>query len=516
MPPRSKASDPLGIEATLWDAANKLRGNMDAAEYKHVALGLIFLKYVSDAFAERRAVLEAALSDPSSDEYMEDPADREDTLEDRDEYLAENVFWIPGEARWGEIQASAKQPDIGRRIDVAMDAIERENPRLRGVLPKNYGRQELDVRRLGELVDLIGGIGLGAAEHREMDLLGRVYEYFLGQFAASEGKGGGEFYTPRSVVRLLVEMLEPFRGRVYDPAAGSGGMFVQAEDFVLAHGGQRDAISVYGQESNPTTWRIAKMNLALRGIEANLGPEWGDTFHDDKHPDLRADFVLANPPFNVSDWGGERLRQDPRWKFGVPPAGNANFAWLEHIAAHLSPTGRAAIILANGSTSSANEAERDIRRHMIEGGLVDCVMRLPTKLFYTRALSVTVWFLRRGRQTDHVLFVNAKALGTMVTRTHRELTDQDIALLHDTYKAWESSPTNFAAVPGFAKSVSAGDIAAAGWTLSPNKYVGLSLQHREDVDVDVVLKEGLATLALLDEEAERLRAVLSDWTRSDG
>jgi len=421
VPPRSKASESLGIEATLWDAANKLRGNMDSAEYKHVALGLIFLKYVSDAFGEQRDLLDKTLNDPDSPEYVDDETDRQEILESRDEYLGAGVFWVPSEARWDGptgIQAGAKQPDIGRRIDAAMDAIERENPSLRGVLPKNYARQELDVRRLGELVDLISGIGLGTAEQRKGDVLGRVYEYFLGQFAANEGKGGGEFYTPRSVVRLLVEMLEPYEGRVYDPCCGSGGMFVQAEDFVLAHGGNKDAISVYGQESNATTWRIAKMNLALRGIEANLGAEWGDTFHDDKHPDLRADFILANPPFNISDWGGEQRRDDPRWAYGVPPATNANYGWLQHMLSRLAPHGRAGIVLANGSLTTTANGEGDIRRQLVEGDAVECIVALPSQLFYSTGIPVCLWILTRskaghdGLRARHgeTLFIDARRL----------------------------------------------------------------------------------------------------------
>ncbi|MDP9371853.1 MAG: type I restriction-modification system subunit M [Chloroflexota bacterium] len=463
---------------------------MDAAEYKHVALGLIFLKYVSDAFTERRAALEASLSDPAGPDYLDDPADREDILESRDEYLAENVFWVPAEARWEGIQAGAKQSDIGRRIDIAMDAIERENPSLRGVLPKNYARQELDIRRLGELVDLIGSIGLGTAENREKDLLGRVYEYFLGQFAASEGKGGGEFYTPRSVVRLLVEMLEPFRGRVYDPCCGSGGMFVQAEDFVLAHGGRKDAISVYGQESNPTTWRIAKMNLALRGIEANLGPEWGDTFHDDKHPDLRADFILANPPFNISDWGGERLRDDPRWQYGVPPASNANYAWLQHIVSKLSPQGTAGVVLAVGSLMTETAGEGDIRKTHVTEDLVECMVALPPQLFYNTGISACLWFLNRdksgaptGRRSrrNEILFIDARQLGKLLTRVHRELSAEDIARISSVFHSWRGEPGSAAYkdVPGFAKSATLGEVASQHYVLAPGRYVGTG-----DIDAD--------------------------------
>ncbi len=517
MPPRSKPTQSLGIEGTLWDAANKLRGNMDSAEYKHVALGLIFLKYVSDAFAEQWNLLETTLADPASPDYINDEADRQEVLENRDEYLGAGVFWVPAEARWDGargIQAGAKQADIGRRIDAAMDAIERENASLRGVLPKNYSRQELDVRRLGELVDLISGIGLGTAEQRKGDVLGRVYEYFLGQFAASEGKGGGEFYTPRSVVRLLVEMLQPYKGRVYDPACGSGGMFVQAEDFVLAHGGNRDAISVYGQESNPTTWRIAKMNLALRGIEANLGPEWGDTFHDDKHQDLRADFILANPPFNISDWGSEQRRDDPRWKFGTPPASNANYAWLQHIVSKLSPNGVAGVVLANGSMSSNSSGEGEIRRGLVDADSVECMVVLPTQLFFSTGIPVCLWLLaqdksgqadgRRDRRSE-VLFIDAREMGTMTTRVHRELTEQDIAEIAATFQAWRSPDGEYKDRPGFSASASIATIAEHRYLLTPGLYTGAADDegdHQADLaDLKAAVQDAL-------EESRRLDAAL--------
>ena len=425
--------EPLGFEDTLWKAADKLRGSMDSSEYKHVVLGLVFLKYVDDAFGERRAQLAADLE---ADGIAGEQA--EELLESRDEYTAEGVFWVPPEARWEYLQANAKQPEIGKLIDAAMDAVEVENPTLRGVLPKNFARPSLDVRRLGELVDLIAGLGLGSAEHREKDLLGRVYEYFLGKFASQEGKGGGEFYTPRSVVKLLVEMIEPYKGRVYDPCFGSGGMFVQSENFVEAHGGQRNDIAVYGEELNDTTWRLGKMNLAIRGIEADLGPRWGDTFHDDLHPDLKADFILANPPFNISDWGGDQLRDDPRWKYGIPPAGNANFAWLQHMASKLVATGVAGVVLANGSLSSQQSGEGEIRRKMVEADLVECIVALPGQLFYTTQIPVSLWFLNRDKTStvDHWVGGTDRARcssstpassGTMVDRTHRELTDEDIA-----------------------------------------------------------------------------------------
>jgi type I restriction enzyme M protein len=373
----------LGFEEKLWAAADKMRSYMDPAEYKHVVLGLIFLKYISDAFDEKREELALRTGDPSSDLYVREPELRYEVLEDRDEYLAENIFWVPPEARWSHLQARAKQPEIGRLIDDAMVAIERENPSLKGVLPKDYSRPSLDKQRLGELMDLIGTIGLGDENSRTSDVLGRVYEYFLGRFASAEGKGGGEFYTPRSVVGLLVEMIEPYKGRVYDPCCGSGGMFVMSEKFAEAHGGRVGDIAIYGQESNPTTWRLCKMNLAIRGISGDLGPQHADSFHNDLHKDLKADYILANPPFNVSDWGGERLRDDVRWKYGVPPVGNANFAWVQHIIHHLSPMGVAGFVLANGSLSSNTGGDGEIRRALVEADLVDCIVAMPPQLFYT-------------------------------------------------------------------------------------------------------------------------------------
>ena len=421
-----KSGGDLGFEATLWQAADKLRNNLDAAEYKHVVLGLIFLKYVSDAFEERRAQL---LTEAEQGADAEDP----------DEYRAENIFWVPKEARWSQLQAQAKQPIIGKLVDDAMVAIERDNPSLKGVLPKEYARPGLDKQRLGELIDLVGSIGLGDRENRSKDILGRVYEYFLSEFASAEGKKGGQFYTPRSVVKLLVEMLAPYRGRVFDPCCGSGGMFIQSEKFVEAHGGKLGDISIFGQESNPTTWRLAKMNLAIRGIDANLGAENADSFHRDQHKDLKADYVLANPPFNDSDWGGDRLREDVRWKFGVPPAGNANFAWVQHFIHHLSPTGTAGFVLANGSMSSNQSGEGEIRRAIIEADLVDCMVALPGQLFYSTQIPACLWFLakdksglspspagggsRRARsprdRRGEVLFIDARKLGRMNTRVTR-------------------------------------------------------------------------------------------------
>ena len=398
MPPRKKTqATPANLESVLWDAANKLRNNMDAAEYKHVVLGLIFLKYVSDVFDRRRRELDALTRDEASDYFMPTDAARAVILESRDEYTSEGVFWIPEGHRWSDLRAAAKQPDIGERIDVAMDAIEKDNPTLKGVLPKNYARRELTPATLGGLIDTFSRDDLAAAEHDDLDVLGRVFEYMVSKFASAEGKLGGEFYTPRPIVALMVEMLEPFTGRVYDPACGSGGMFVQADRFVRAHTGTRNDISVYGQEQNPTTWRLAKMNLALRGIDANLGPQWADSFRDDLHPDLRADFVLANPPFNISQWGQDALREDPRWAYGTPPAGNANFAWIQHMLHHLAPTGTMATVLANGSLSSQQSGEGDIRRALVEADLVECIVALPSQLFYTTGIPVCLWFLTKDK-----------------------------------------------------------------------------------------------------------------------
>jgi type I restriction enzyme M protein len=507
--------DPLGFEDTLWKAADKLRGSMDSSEYKHVVLGLVFLKYIDDAFGERRAQLAADLE---ADGITGDQA--EELLESRDEYTAEGVFWVPPEARWEFLQAKAKQPEIGKIIDAAMDAVEAENPTLRGVLPKNFARPSLDVRRLGELVDLIAGLGLGSAEHREKDLLGRVYEYFLGKFASQEGKGGGEFYTPRSVVKLLVEMIEPYKGRVYDPCFGSGGMFVQSENFVEAHGGQRNDIAVYGEELNDTTWRLGKMNLAIRGIEADLGPRWGDTFHDDLHPDLKADFILANPPFNISDWGGDQLRDDPRWKFGNPPAANANFAWLQHMASKLSPQGVAGVVLSNGSLSSQQSGEGEIRQRMVEADLVECIVALPGQLFYTTPIPVSLWFLNRDKtsrgarglrsRTNEVLFIDARKMGTMVDRTHREFSNDDVARIAMTFHSWRGEPdaSAYENAAGFCAAVSNSEIAKHRYALTPGRYVGSEEAEDDGEPVKEKLKRLTIELKVSLAESDELQAMV--------
>jgi type I restriction enzyme M protein len=462
----------LGFEAELFKAADKLRGNMEPSDYKHVALGLIFLKYISDAFeAKHKALL----------------ADDALAAEDEDEYLADNVFWVPKEARWTNLQANAKLPTIGSLIDDAMRAIEKDNESLKGVLPKDYARPALNKVMLGELIDLISGIALNEEGDRSKDILGRVYEYFLGQFAGAEGKRGGEFYTPRSVVRVLVEMLEPYSGRVYDPCCGSGGMFVQSEKFVHEHGGRIGDIAIYGQESNYTTWRLAKMNLAVRGIDSDIRWNNEGSFHKDELRDLKADYILANPPFNISDWGGDRLREDVRWKFGVPPVGNANYAWLQHIFHHLSPNGTAGVVLANGSMSANQSGEGDIRKAMIEADVVDCMVALPGQLFYSTQIPACLWFIARNKNPGNglrdrrgqVLFIDARKTGMLVDRTRRELTDNEIQKIADTYHAWRGEPTagEYADVPGFCKSAALEDICTHGYVLTPGRYVGAAEQE---------------------------------------
>jgi type I restriction enzyme M protein len=466
----------LGFEAKLWLTADKLRNNMDAAEYKHVVLGLIFLKYISDSFEEQRAKLVAGVGDYEG----ANPGDP-------DEYKAENVFWVPAEARWSQLQANATQPTIGKLVDDAMVAIERDNPRLKGVLPKDYARPGLDKQRLGELINVIASIQLtatseGEQTHRSVDLLGRVYEYFLTRFASAEGRNGGQFYTPSCVVRCLVEMLEPYKGRIYDPCCGSGGMFVQSEKFVESHGGRLGDISIYGQESNATTRRLAVMNLALRGIEADFGPEHADTFRRDLHADLRADYVIANPPFNDSDWN--RRDDDVRWQFGVPPHGNANFAWVQHFIHHLAPQGMAGFVLANGSMSSNQSGEGEIRRALIEADLVDCMVALPGQLFYSTQIPVCLWFLAKSKAADgqrgfrdrrgHTLFIDARKLGSLIDRVHRELLEADLEKISGTYHRWRgvNGEGSYENVPGFCKSATTAEIAAHGHVLTPGRYVG--------------------------------------------
>ena len=502
-----------GFEAELFKAADKLRGNMEPSDYKHVALGLIFLKYISDAFEARHA------------ELLEEDAD----AEDKDEYLADNIFWVPKAARWSHLRANARQASIGLIIDEAMRAIEKDNESLKGVLPKDYARPALNKVMLGELIDLISDIALGVGNDKSRDVLGRVYEYFLGQFAGAEGKRGGEFYTPRSVVRTLVEMLEPYHGRVYDPCCGSGGMFVQSEKFVAEHGGRIGDIAIYGQESNYTTWRLAKMNLAVRGIDSDI--KWNNegSFRKDELRDLKADFILANPPFNISDWGGERLRDDVRWAFGVPPVGNANTAWLQHIFHHLAPRGFAGVVLANGSMSSQQSGEGDIRRAMVEAGVVDCMVALPGQLFYSTQIPACLWILAKDRSNGlvkktrlrdrrgEVLFIDARKMGALVDRTRRELTDEEIGRIATVYHAWrgEADSGEYKDVPGFCKSAPLDEIRRHGHVLTPGRYVGaqaaeddgepfaekmarltaqLEAQFAEGVKLEALIRKNLAGL----------------------
>jgi type I restriction enzyme M protein len=499
----------IGFEATLWQAADKLRNNMDAAEYKHVVLGLIFLKYISDAFEEKHAALAA---------QRKSGADAEDP----DEYRADNIFWVPKEARWSFLQKNAKQPTIGKLIDDGMAAIERDNTTLKGVLPKDFSRPALDKQRLGELVDLIATIGLGDQQNRARDVLGRVYEYFLGQFAAAEGKKGGQFYTPQCVVRVLVEMLAPYRGRVFDPCCGSGGMFVQSEKFVEAHGGRIGDVSIYGQESNHTTWRLAKLNLAIRGIDANIAWNEAGSFHQDAHKDLKADYVIANPPFNDSDWGGDRLREDVRWKYGVPPAGNANFAWVQHFLHHLAPAGIAGFVLANGSMSSQQSGEGEIREMMVEADLVDCMVALPGQLFYSTQIPVCLWFLSRDKKNGlggrgkkmrnrngETLFIDARKLGSMVDRVHRELTDDDIHSIAETYHQWRGDTDGkYEDVPGFCKSVKTEEIRAHQHVLTPGRYVGAEEVEDDGEPFEDKMKRLVATLEQQFAEGARLEAAI--------
>lgn len=489
------------LEQTLWDAADKMRGNQEPSDYKHVVLGLVFLKYVSDRFEERREQLKGELAAEGIK-----PERIESFLEERDEYASHNVFWVPSLARWGHVQSMAKQPEIGQLIDQAMDLIEKENVSLRGVLPRNYGRDGLDKRRLGELVDLIGSIGFTETDdHGSDDVLGRVYEYFLGQFAGKEtGKDAGAFYTPRSVVKTLVEMLEPYSGRVYDPAAGSGGMFVQSAEFVKAHGGKRTDISVYGQEFTDTTWKLAKMNLALRGIEADMGSHSDDSFSNDLHPDLRADFVIANPPFNVSDWWNPKLADDPRWKYGTPPSSNANFAWVQHFVHHLAPNGTAGFVLANGSLSSKSSGEGEIRRKLVEAGLVDCIVAMPDKLFFNTGIPVALWFVSKSRngnghrnRRDEVLFIDARSLGTMESRKLRVLSDADIARISGTYHEWRNHNGAYEDVPGFVRAAKLEDIENYDFVLTPGRYVGKVAAEIDDEPVDERIER--LTNELLDE-----------------
>ena len=492
------------MQKTLWEAADKLRAQMDAAEYKHLVLGLIFLKYVSDAFEERRQAIPGIVADTASEFYIEDPADRGDVQEERDYYKLANVFWVPPVARWERLRDQAKQPEIGRLLDEALVAIEDANPSLKNILDKRFARTQIEPSRLGALIDLISKIGF-TSEDKAKDVLGEVYEYFLGQFATAEGKKGGQFYTPASVVKVLVAMLSPHKGRIYDPCCGSGGMFVQSEKFIESHGGKPDDVSIYGQESNPTTWRLVAMNLAIRGYGFNLGKEPADTFTQDQHPDLKADYVLANPPFNISDWWSAKLEGDKRWGFGTPPQGNANYAWLQHILWHLKPTGQAGVVLANGSMSSNQNSEGEIRRRMVEGDVVECMVALPPQLFVNAQIPACVWFLTRDKtahgrdRRGEVLFIDARKLGRMDTRVHRVFTDADVARIAETAYRWRQSGEVEGAyedVAGFCRSVKLEEIREHGYVLTPGRYVGAEAVEDDD--------EAFA------EKMERLTALLSE------
>ena len=511
-------TDLKDIEKTLWAAADKLRSNMDAAEYKHVVLGLIFLKYISDAFYE----LHGKLLEGKGEYAGADP-------EDADEYLAKNVFYVPEQARWTYLQAAARQPTIGILIDKAMDEIEKINAGLKGILPKNYADPDLDKPRLGELIDLISNIGFGGGAHRSKDLLGQVYEYFLGMFADAEGKNGGQFYTPQSIVRVLVDMLEPYKGRIYDGCCGSGGMFVQSEKFIESHAGRIGDLSIYGQESNPTTVKLAKMNLAIRGIDANI--QFGDTFTQDLHPDLKADFVLANPPFNISDWKGEQLRDDKRWKYGIPPTGNANYAWLQHFLYKLGPAGTAGIVLANGSMNSNTGSEGDIRKAMIEAGVVDCMVALPAQLFYNTMIPACLWFLAKNKtggnpsassgqrfrdRRGEILFIDARGLGTMINRRNKELTAADIAQITGTYHNWRNAGGDYSDIAGFCKAATMEEVAQNNYVLMPGRYVGTEEEAEDAVPFAEKMQALTATLATQFAEGERLQAVIRENLKGIG
>jgi len=517
----------LGFEEKLWQAADKLRGNMDAAEYKHVVLGLIFLKYISDAFEEKYADLKAR-----EETDFTDP-------EDPDEYLADNIFWVPAKARWSNIKTSAKKPEIGRIIDEAMEALEKENDTLAGVLTKDYSRESLDKRRLGELIDLISTIGLGDKESQSKDVLGRVYEYFLGKFADAEGKNGGQFYTAKCIVELLVEMIEPYRGRILDPCCGSGGMFVQSEKFIQSHGGRRTDVSIYGQESNSTTVKLAKMNMAIRQIDAKI--EYGDSFHNDKFKDLRVDYLLANPPFNDSDWGGNSLRDDSRWKYGIPPTGNANYAWIQHFISHLAPNGIAGFVMANGSLSSNQSGEGEIRKNIIEADLVDCIVALPGQLFYNTMIPVCLWFVSRDRQNNkfrdrrgETLFIDARKLGVMIDRKHKTLTEEDIKRIAGTFHAWRGEtasmeagqtllaaeqstmedylkesgereePEGYEDISGFCKTATIDEIRKNGYILTPGRYVGMEEIEDDGEPFEEKMERLTTELAKLFKESREL------------
>jgi type I restriction enzyme M protein len=501
------------FEKTLFKAADKLRKNIDAAEYKHVVLGLIFLKYISDSFEELHTKL-------SSNEGQYAGADPED----KDEYIAENVFWVPQQARWSYLHAQSKQPTIGTELDNAMEIIEKENETLKGILAKVYARPNLDKQALGELIDLIGNIALGNEAAKSKDILGRVYEYFLGEFANAEGKKGGQFYTPKSIVKLLVDMIEPYHGRIYDPCCGSGGMFVMSEKFVLEHRGRLDDIAIYGQESNQTTYRLSRMNLAIRGIDGSQ-IKWNSegSFLKDSHPDLKADFIIANPPFNQSDWGQEILRTDPRWKYGLPPTNNANFAWMQHMIYHLSPHGILGLVLANGSLSSNTSGEGDIRKNLIQNDLVDCIVALPTQLFYNTGIPACLWFLSRKRtgngdrkRTGEILFIDASDQGHMEDRTHRVFTDEDTAKISSTYHEWRKNDGKYEDIKGFCKAATFQEIEKHNFVLTPGRYVGIPDEVDDGIPFEDKMKELTAQLKEQMEQEQKMNEEIKKQLKNVG
>jgi type I restriction enzyme M protein len=505
---QTKKEEP--IEKVLWAAANKLRKNIDAAEYKHVVLGLIFLRYISDAFED----LYHKLKDGEGDYAGADP-------EDKDEYKAENVFFVPVKARWSYLQDNAKNPEIGKYIDAAMDSIERENPRLKGVLPKVYAKENLDTTNLGQLVDLIGNIALGEAKERSADVLGHVFEYFLGEFALAEGKKGGQFYTPRSVVELLVEMLEPYKGRVMDPCCGSGGMFVQSENFVSERQGKVDDISIFGQESNQTTWRLCKMNLAIRGIDSSQ-VRWNNegSFLKDEHKDTKVDYIIANPPFNDDDWSGDQLRTDARWQHGTPPAGNANYAWIQHFLFHLSPSGQAGFVLSKGSLTTKTSGEDVIRKNLIEAGLIDCIVNLPAKLFLNTQIPACLWFMSRNKtngkfrnRSNEILFIDARNHGHLINRRTRILTPEDVKEIAGTYHNWRNPDGDYGDVAGFCASVSLDRVKELDYVLTPGRYVGLP-DDEDDFDFNERFTSLKAKFeAQLNEEEKLNKRILENLTK---
>lgn len=486
----------IGFEEKLWAAADKMRGSLNPSDYRNILLGLIFLKYISDTFeAQKQKIIET---------------EGEAEAEDKDYYVADNIFWVPKEARWSGIKDNARDANIGKLIDNAMLAIEKNNPKLKGILPNEYGRSSLDKLKLAGVIDIISQIDLVDDDFKKKDLLGRVYEYCLGKFALAEGRDGGEFYTPPSIVKLLVQMIEPYKGRVFDPCCGSGGMFVQSESFVKAHGGRMSDIAIYGQESNNTTWKLCKMNLAIRGIDSNLGAANADSFHNDQHKDLKADFILANPPFNDSDWDGQLLLNDPRWKYGIPPTGNANYAWIQHFIHHLSPTGIAGFVMANGAMAAGHK-EGEIRKNMVKAGLVDCIISMPDKLFYNVSIPCSLWFVSRDRydhkfrnRHDEILFIDARKIGKMVDRRHRELSQDDINLISNTYHNWRNTDGKYEDIKGFCKAAKIEEVEKNGFVLTPGCYVGTEIVEEDDEVFEEKMKRLTAELNQQFEQSKEL------------